>query len=270
MTTENYFVIKNGPSKYDLVMSLFEKKMVKFEKESQDRLISVSRAVITGLQEDIADSNSYILQLFIKSDSDDKINENEFYFAYYNSSVRRGVMKHRLDDLSGFKNFFFNFNLELSGTYVLDPVYKSELPELFGKKNHDWIADGVAENINFDLLNKLYRAESYISYLFDFRYSVGPKKIVKKMLENKLSPANFLDLLIFSKRFPEKQKQLPILALGSTCLNDKKEECYLCLSFDELSCLDISHAGRQLCLVPVQDIFLSGDYYYLAVTPEEQ
>ena len=93
MTTKT-FTITNGPSKYDLLISFFEKKEVCFEKqERESRAFSVTRkAMILGMSHAVGASNTVILQLEIIDDSEFFIKTGEIIYGHYNYNMRLGEL----------------------------------------------------------------------------------------------------------------------------------------------------------------------------------
>ena len=92
MTKKNYFVIKNGPSKYDLLMSFCEDKELKFEKESSSRIISVCTFVLVGWKKIEEHPGSYSLEISIIKDSDVSVPVKANYFGVYNPNTRTGSL----------------------------------------------------------------------------------------------------------------------------------------------------------------------------------
>jgi len=257
MTTD-YFVIHNGPSKYDLMMSLFEDKGLKLEKESSERLLSKSEFLVHGMQKKHKiDPNTYYLQILITKDGDKKIKINEMYFCVYNPFTRQGVIK-PAEEFDKIDNFFFGVNVS-QGYSFLD--LGINLPDLISEKYYDWIDDGIEESIKPTLISS--NSDGINScYLLDFNYEVTPNGVIKEMSKKHMVPGNFIDLLLFDLSYPDRKKHLPIIALGQS-IEYNGEICYLGLSYGKESDF---HPGRQLCLIPEPELFHKHDYEFLVVS----
>lgn len=80
------------PSRFDLMVSLFEKKLINFSKKSADGSISNSEGVVMAMSRVSYDSDFWTLQILITSDANPAVEINNIYIINYNLKMKIGFM----------------------------------------------------------------------------------------------------------------------------------------------------------------------------------
>jgi hypothetical protein len=87
----NYF-ISEGPSKFDLVVSLFDGKVVEFTQKTDKNFVFKIQAIVTSAEREDASRNSWNLKIYVLPGSNVQGINSKEYSAYYNSRKRTGTI----------------------------------------------------------------------------------------------------------------------------------------------------------------------------------
>lgn len=93
--------------------------------------------------------------------------------------------------------------------YPLD-VFGHSIDELVKQGNYDWANDSINDR-NFKA-DEMHQTEVFLKH---FGQSMSTEAVLKALDADGLRPATMSELLEFGIRYPELQRQFPIVALGS-------------------------------------------------------
>jgi len=94
--------------------------------------------------------------------------------------------------------------------------YSKSLTEMISAGNYDWVNSDISEK-NFPVNGK-GQIESNIE-LIHYGKSMSSEDVIQDMETKGLRPATLSELLAFGKSYPDKQREFPIVALGSVWRN---------------------------------------------------
>ena len=88
------FNIADGPSKFELMVSLFDGKLVKFTQSrgSSETTKNVIEAVLQSVEKEDGSLDSWNIRILIIKDESQILRISKIYPAYYCSRTRRGVI----------------------------------------------------------------------------------------------------------------------------------------------------------------------------------
>ncbi len=87
------YLITEGPSKFDLMTSLFDGKTVEFTQKTDKNIVFKVKAIIQSVEAEDGSLNSWNLKIFVLPDSNANIPKSKSFLAYYNSRTRKGTVK---------------------------------------------------------------------------------------------------------------------------------------------------------------------------------
>ncbi len=133
-----------------------------------------------------------------------------------------------------------------SPTYPVTVNYDLSLAGMIKAGRYDWVSSDITEK-HFPLVGSGTRET--ITELVRFNKDMGSDDVLRELDRRGLRPATIEELLAFGARYPELQRQFPIVALGSIwrhdldrryvpCLWGGSDERSLCLNWFEFGWRD--------------------------------
>ncbi len=86
------YLITDGPSKFDLMVSLFEGKQVEFTQMTEKNYVFKIPARVQSVEREDGSDHSWNLIIFVLPGTDAPLGLNKKYAAYYNSRTRKGTI----------------------------------------------------------------------------------------------------------------------------------------------------------------------------------
>ncbi len=130
--------------------------------------------------------------------------------------------------------------------------YTMSLSDMVSAGQYDWVNPEITE-ANFPKTRT--GSISLNAELLHFNRTISSENALKEMEKLGFRPATIEELLAFGAKYPELQRQFPIVALGSSCVlgGDRR-----------VPCLDEVGSGRDLDLYWFEDVWY-GRYRFLVV-----
>lgn len=137
--------------------------------------------------------------------------------------------------------------------FTLAVDYSRSLEQMVGAGKYDWMNDNITGN-NFP--HQSLGVVEQRCKLFHFNRSISSEDVITEMKKEGFIPADTATLCVFGEKFPEKQREFPIVALGQVWRSASGDR--------GVAYLNGVGAGRGLSL-DWFDFDWSGDYRFLAV-----
>lgn len=86
------YLITDGPSKFDLMASLFDGKLVEFTQVTEMNYVFKIQARVQSVEQEDGSDHSWNLVIFVHPGTNAPLGLNKKYSAYYNSRTRKGTI----------------------------------------------------------------------------------------------------------------------------------------------------------------------------------
>lgn len=110
--------------------------------------------------------------------------------------------------------------------YSLVVDYSKSLSEMIAAGKYDWVNDDITAK-HFPVMGN-GQAE-IVPQLVHFNRSISSDTAIAELNSRGLRPATLPELLAFGAKYPELQRQFPIVALGSVWVRLSGSRCVACL-----------------------------------------
>ncbi len=104
--------------------------------------------------------------------------------------------------------------IAMGSQFNLSVDYSRTLAEMINAGNYDW-ADSAITAKDFPLPAELSGQKTAVSKLFHFNRDISSDKAIAEMGKAGYRPATLSELLALGAKYPELQRQFPIIALSS-------------------------------------------------------
>ncbi len=125
--------------------------------------------------------------------------------------------------------------------YTATVDYGMSLADMIKAGKYDWVNDDITVE-HFPITGS---GKVEVSFeLVHLNKSISSKEVLLHMEKNNLRPATLAELLAFGAKYPEKQREFPIIALGSSWVNrDGNRRVPYLYGYDSERYLDLSWFG---------------------------
>lgn len=136
-------------------------------------------------------------------------------------------------------------------------IFERTLKSAIIAGKYDWADNDITES-NFPTNKDLFNTKKDMA-LFHFNKAMSAENVVEKINEAGYSPATLMELLAIGEKFPEIQREFPVIAFGSSARLHGLLRVPI-LWFDSMS-------GRILCLSAWQGVWLSSSRFLAVRKP---